>query len=72
MSEQTSIPHRSTTAVSKSPGMHLRLTQRPDTFAERFANSAAVWLLLMAYWVFTHVLIAIFPVGGWPYPPASG
>lgn len=41
-----------------------RLTTRPETFAEQFLNSAAVWLALMAYWALTDIFIGIFPPGG--------
>jgi hypothetical protein len=46
----------------------LGLTARPETFGERFRNSAAVWLLLMVYWAFSSVMLAVFPPSGRPVP----
>jgi hypothetical protein len=42
----------------------LRLSARPETFAEHVLNSSAVWLALMAYWAFADVIIFMFPPGG--------
>jgi hypothetical protein len=56
------------TTTLRGPAIPL-LTARPDTFAERFRNSVAVWLALMAYWALTDVLIALFPPGGRQIPP---
>jgi hypothetical protein len=47
----------------------LGLTARPETFGERFRNSAAVWLALMIYWAFSSVMLAVFPVSGRQLPP---
>jgi hypothetical protein len=40
-----------------------RLTAWPETPGQRFRNSAAVWLALMAYWALADVLLARFPPG---------
>lgn len=47
----------------------LGLTARPETFGERFRNSAAVWLVLMAYWALSSAILAVFPPSGRPFPP---
>jgi hypothetical protein len=49
----------------------LGLTARPETFGERFRNSAVVWLVLMVYWAFSSVMLAIFPASGRQLPPFS-
>jgi hypothetical protein len=69
MAQHTAELRASITEWSRSLGAHLRLTARPDTFAERFRNTATIWLLLMAYWALSDVLIAIFPPGGRPIAP---
>src|SRR3712207_6400881 len=58
-----------TTALPTVPRKLPRLTSRPETFGERLLNSEAVWLVLMAYWALTDVLIVIFPPGGRQVPP---
>jgi hypothetical protein len=47
----------------------LGLTARPETVGERFRNSAAVWLVLMVYWAFSSVMLAVFPASGRQLPP---
>jgi hypothetical protein len=69
MAQHTTTRRASIAELSRTLGAHLRLTARPDTFAESFCNTAAVWLLLMTYWALTDVLIAIFPPGGRPIAP---
>jgi hypothetical protein len=46
----------------------LGLTARPETFGERFRNSAAVWLVLMVYWALSSVMLAVFPASGRQLP----
>lgn len=53
MTEHTTTPHSPATGTQNVLSTYLQLTTRPDTFAEQFYNSAAVWLTLMAYWAFT-------------------
>lgn len=47
----------------------LRLTARPEGFAEHMLNSSVVWLALMAYWAFSDVMLTLFPPGGRPIQP---
>jgi hypothetical protein len=47
------------------------MTTRPDSFAERFRNSAAVWLALRLYWAISDIIIGIFPPSGRPVSPTS-
>ena len=56
-------------APPAASGGRTRLTARPETFAQRFLNSAAVWLALMFAWAVADLLITIFPTGGRPIPP---
>jgi hypothetical protein len=58
-----------TSAPRVSSIRRLPLTARPDTFAEKFVNSAVVWLVLMAAWALTDTLMTIFPTGGRPVQP---
>lgn len=44
-----------------------RFTTRPDTFGERYVNSAVTWLLLNVLWAIADALMTIFPSGGRPY-----
>jgi hypothetical protein len=69
MVTDATVPQTPGTAAPKRSGMHLGLTTRPDTFAERFRNSSAVWLALMLYWVISDVIIALFPPSGRPTSP---
>ena len=71
MAEYTTVPHTPITAAPKLPGSHLRLSARLGSFAERFRNSAAVWLALMLYWAISDIIIAIFPPSGRPVSPTS-
>lgn len=50
-------------------GARLRLTAHPETFAEQFLNSSAVWLALMAYWALADLVHGAFPSGGRQVPP---
>lgn len=50
-------------------GARVRLTSRPQTFAEQLLNSSIVWLALMAYWAGADLLHAAFPSGGRQVPP---
>ncbi len=47
----------------------LRLTTKPNTFAQRYLNSSFVWLSLMLLWAVTDVLHAAIPSGGRPVEP---
>jgi hypothetical protein len=69
MAEHTTAPHIPVTAEPRRSSMHLGLTTRPDTFVERFRNSSVVWLALMAYWIISDVIIAVFPPSGRPTSP---
>jgi hypothetical protein len=62
----------STTTDLQQRSLWLDLTARPETFAERFRNSSAVWLALMAYWAIADILLTIFPnSSGRQLPPDS-
>ena len=64
----TTAPGAQTAGVQRL-AKRLGLTVRPETFGERFRNSAAVWLALMAYWALSSVMLAVFPPSGRPLPP---
>lgn len=64
----TSTQSVSVTGLQRLAG-RLGLTARPDTFGERFRNSAAVWLALMVYWAFSSIVLAVFPASGRQVPP---
>ncbi len=68
MAERTTTPHAASASLAR-PGERPRLTARPATFRQRVANTAAVWLALMAYWALTDVLITQFPPSGRPVRP---
>jgi hypothetical protein len=69
------MAHSITSAQGSQPtsvqrlAKRLGLTARPQTFGERFRNSAAVWLALMAYWALASVMLAVFPPSGRQFPP---
>lgn len=46
-----------------------RLTASPDTSVQRFLNSAAAWLALVAYWALADALLTSHPPGGREYAP---
>ncbi len=64
MAELITTPDASAGASSGRSGDYPRLTARPMTGRQRFLNSAAVWLALMAYWGLTDAVIARYPPGG--------
>ena len=48
------------------------LTTRPTTYWQQVANSALVWLVLMAYWGLTSVVFTVSPpTSGRPFPPSD-
>lgn len=49
----------------------LRLTTKPDTFAQRYLNSSLVWLCLMMLWAAMDALHAAIPSGGRPIEPST-
>ena len=64
----TTAPGAQTAGVQRL-AKRLGLTVRPETFGERFRNSAAVWLALMLYWALASVMLAAFPPSGRQFPP---
>ncbi len=70
--DSTTPPRTGTSAAPGRFGGRLRLTAHPDTFGQRFLNSAAVWLALMAFWALADLLLTLFPPGGRPLPPEGG
>lgn len=69
MENSSTATSGSLAGTARALARRLRLTTRPDTFSERFRNSAVVWLALMAYWALSSVVLAIFPSSGRPFPP---
>ena len=69
MAEHIITSHAPAGASLGRPGDHPLLSARPATFRQRVANSAVVWLALMAYWVVSGLLLARFPPGGRPVRP---
>ncbi|CAA9549924.1 MAG: hypothetical protein AVDCRST_MAG88-691, partial [uncultured Thermomicrobiales bacterium] len=71
MAEHTTTPHVPASVSLGQLGDRPLVTARPATFQQQVANSAVVWLALMAYWALTDLLIARFPPGGRPVRPDS-
>ena len=69
MANMTTSAPTSTSSGLRRLARRLGLTARPETFGERFRNSAAVWLALMAYWALASVMLAVFPSTGRSFPP---
>ena len=69
MAEHIAGPTGGETAPPVVLRRQAQLTLRPENFGERLLNSSVVWLVLMAYWALTDILIAIFPPGGRQIPP---
>lgn len=49
----------------------LRLTDKPNTFRQRYLNSSVAWLSLMLLWGVTDVLHTAIPSSGRPVEPTS-
>jgi hypothetical protein len=69
MAHPLTTAHGAQTSGVQRLARRLGLTARPETFGERFRNSAAVWLVLMAYWALSSVMLAVFPPSGRQLPP---
>ncbi len=56
--------HPDTSARSRTMSPLDWFVSRPTTIREQVINSTVVWILLMAYWAITDLVIARFPPGG--------